>query len=358
MFHTASTSANHDEWRPRTSGSQTLIVELISNHDEEDNERDGMIEEEGTSMFITDGTEMGDCESADERVIEAEEGRGGPGNNNILSQDDDEIELEESPATPAATKALSERHRLEFMVIVFGGMALAFNAGFVNGCTYLIGDIPVSHITGTTTKTGLFLGQSDFESFAKNLALVVSFIFGASITGAMMPKDSFQLGREYGPLFVIGSLFFLLSYLTTFFAPDTKLFYYFAAMACGLQNGITTKYSGSIIRTTHMTGAGTDIGLVLGRIVMGDYKESWKLLVLIPLLTSYLIGGTFSVYVHRRLGVLSLLVNVVAFMSIGIAYSIIIGRELHIPFWRALFGFYVTVEKKVLRLRVNRKVKS
>jgi uncharacterized membrane protein YoaK (UPF0700 family) len=119
-------------------------------------------------------------------------------------------------------------------------------------------------------------------------------------------------------------------------------------MACGLQNGLTTKYSGSIIRTTHMTGAGTDIGLVLGRIAQGDKKERWKLFVLCPLFIMFLLGGVMSVYAVRKFGKLSLLINVFVFSSIGIAYSIVVGQELHIPFWRALFGMYIVVEKKLV----------
>ena len=252
------------------------------------------------------------------------------------------------PATPAVTKALHERHHFEFMVIVIGGAALAFNAGFVNGCTYQLGNIPVSHITGTTTKAGLQLGNGDFQLFAVSLCLISCYVFGAGITGFMMKQETFQLGREYGPLFIIGSMLFLVACLAIYYAPQTNLFFYFAAMACGLQNGLTTKYSGSIIRTTHMTGAGTDIGLVLGRIAQGDTKERWKLFVLVPLFTMFLFGGVMSVHAVRKFGELSLLINVAVFSSIGIAYSIIVGQELHIPFWRALFGSYVIVETKVI----------
>lgn len=317
-----------------TKKTTSMVVELMPTDDE-------IIEEEGTTMLISGETEIDDHVHSG---IDEEEAS--------MEVDDTATNpmhaMPATTSTPTVAKALSERHHLEFMIIVCGGIALAFNAGFVNGSTYLIGNTPVSHITGTTTKAGLFLGQHDMQPFSINVALIVSYIFGASITGAMMPQDSFQLGREYGPLFLIGSGLFFLACMATYYAPDSKLFFYFAAMACGLQNGMTTKYSGSIIRTTHMTGAGTDIGLVLGRIAMGDYKERWKLMVLIPLLSSFLIGGTVSVYVHQRLGTLSLLVNVVVFMSIGVAYSIVIGREMHIPFWRAMFGFYVTVEKKVV----------
>merc|ERR1719357_1841543 len=42
---------------------------------------------------------------------------------------------------------------------------------------------------------------------------------------------------------------------------------YFAALACGLQNGMCTMHLGSIVRTTHVTGLSTDLGTNLGRLI-------------------------------------------------------------------------------------------
>ncbi|RYG97133.1 DUF1275 domain-containing protein, partial [archaeon] len=121
-----------------------------------------------------------------------------------------------APPSPAAPKALHERHSLEFMVIIIGASALAFNAGFVNGSTYQFRNIPVSHVTGTTTKAGMSLGNNDYDTFAMDLCLIVCFIFGAGISGSTLKSDSFQLGQAYGPLFLIGSFLFLLACLTSY----------------------------------------------------------------------------------------------------------------------------------------------
>eukprot|EP01034_Spumella_vulgaris_P023022 gene23022-29210_t len=104
-------------------------------------------------------------------------------------------------------------------------------------------------------------------------------------------------------------------------------------MACGLQNAMTSKYSGNIIRTTHVTGTATDVGLVLGRMIRGDTKEFWKLQVLLPIYTSFLFGGVASVPVFRRLGKLSLVINVVVFFSVGLAYSVVVGCDIGIQSW-------------------------
>ena len=41
---------------------------------------------------------------------------------------------------------------------------------------------------------------------------------------------------------------------------------YVASAACGVQNGLATHWGGAVIRTTHVTGLFTDVGLLLGRL--------------------------------------------------------------------------------------------
>ena len=52
----------------------------------------------------------------------------------------------------------------------------------------------------------------------------------------------------------------------------------FAAFACGLQNALTTSYSGAVVRTTHLSGIITDIGNVLGMACRGGgASDLWYL---------------------------------------------------------------------------------
>eukprot|EP01033_Poteriospumella_lacustris_P005170 gene5170-3689_t len=265
---------------------------------------------------------------------------------------DDDIDQPAS-SKPAASAALplQERHRLEFLVIIIGASALSFNAGFINGVTYQLHNIPVSHVTGTTTKAGLMVGKSDYEDFAVLLALIVCFVFGSAVTGSLMPHSSFHLGLEYGPLFLLGSALFLAACLLNHFYPEQYYYYYLSAMGSGLQNAMTTRYSGNVIRTTHMTGTATDVGLVLGRMVVGDWKEAWKLCILLPIFAAFFLGGLVSVFAFARLGNLSLLINVVVFFSIGLAYSFLVSLNLNIPLWKAFFGFYETTHHHLRRTR-------
>ena len=241
-----------------------------------------------------------------------------------------------------------ERNRLEFLTIILGGSALSFNSGFINGCTLLsIRPHPVSHVTGTTSHAGIDLASGKFDVFGIEVSLIICFIFGSAITGYWMPANAFQLGRQYGPLFLIGSGLLLSACLTSYFDPESNWYFYLASMSSGLQNGMTTKYSGSIIRTTHLTGAATDIGLTLGRMAIGDYRDSWKLQVLLPIFFSFFTGGFLSKYAVNKLGKLSLMINVIIFFSIGLVYSLFVSYKLEISLLTAFLGSYRTAGQKL-----------
>ena len=65
------------------------------------------------------------------------------------------------------------------------------------------------------------------------------------------------------------------------------------AFACGLQNGMCTTFSDAVIRTTHVTGILTDIGLIIGQAIFHSQtrKHLWKLKILVPLYSAFCLGG-------------------------------------------------------------------
>lgn len=265
-------------------------------------------------------------------------------------------------------KALNEREWLEFMMILFGSVILAFNAGYVNGCTYqsMMGKgKPVAHITGTTTKAGVYAATGLLDDMIVNFCIILSFCFGAGISGGILSSSTFSLGLEYGPLLIIGSVLFFISSMLLCYAPNAYLGFYFAAMACGLQNALTSNYSGNIIRTTHMTGTVTDIGVVIGKyVIKGEFQELWKLKILIPLFTSFFFGGVISFYMFSKIGDFAICLSSVFFLGIGIIYSIVTAKHMDESCWRVFAGkinyidkkFHGIKEKSIAKLKRTKKL--
>lgn len=76
----------------------------------------------------------------------------------------------------------------------------------------------------------------------------------------------------------------------------------------GLQNAMITKLSKSVIRTTHLTGMVTDMGIALGRIATSWMAASW-------MATSW--PDRMPVSVTREMAVLRLLGSLVTLFFIG-----------------------------------------
>ena len=258
------------------------------------------------------------------------------------SKESDKVDDVEVAYVPSQN--LAERSNFEFSVIMIGSSLLSFHAGFVNGVCVLAHNIGVTHMTGTTTKLGITLGKGLLDDALVDLCLIINFIFGASIAGFNI-DGAFKLGASYGPLFFIGSFIFLLACLCEIYDSHDNYFLYFAAMGSGLQNGLTTKYSGNVLRTTHMTGTATDLGILLGRWWgRGESKEFWRFYLLVPVFVAFCAGGIISVPIFQVMGKKSLIISVILFFSIGILYISVVAWKMEVTIIRAFSGMFRKVE--------------
>lgn len=201
------------------------------------------------------------------------------------------------------------------------GATLAFVAGATNAGGYLAVGQYTSHMTGIVSALAddLALGQS-------RLALVAAAALVAFIAGAMTTAIVVNWARRRGlggvfalPLLLEASLLLAFGLLggalaldTTFVAPATVLV---LCYLMGLQNAVITKVSNAEIRTTHVTGLITDIGIELGRLVyvnQGEYgalvrANRARLRVHLLLLASFAGGGLVGALGFKAIGYIATL---------------------------------------------------
>lgn len=220
--------------------------------------------------------------------------------------------------------AISQREAEEFMVIVAGGCLLSMNAGFINSATLLHSGYTVTHVTGALTKAAIFLQDGNTVDFGFVALNILLFIVGSALCAMIITKQTFHLCRSYIHVFTLGTLLLLASYFLYFYLPHRRDYVYCVSVACGMQNAMTTSYSGNVLRTTHMTGTVTDIGIVLGRICKGHWEDLWKLQLMVPMLLSFFLGGLLAAVLFEKLGGAKhyiLLCNVVLFGGTGLVYT-------------------------------------
>ena len=107
---------------------------------------------------------------------------------------------------------------------------------------------------------------------------------------------------------------------------------------------MSTKYSNNVLRTTHMTGTATDIGIVFGRIIRGRYDESWRLALLIPLLISFFLGGVCGGLAFVSMGRYALSLNILLFGGTGLLYAVYIAHKNKISLLKAVFLNHLEVK--------------
>ncbi len=174
---------------------------------------------------------------------------------------------------------LSGQHRTAATNQQLGSM-LAFNAGAINAGGFLLVSMYTSHMTGFASMLAdnLVLGNAKLVLAA--IGALLAFTAGAAFTALMMSwSRQHWLRSEYAlPLLVEALLLLLfglmgatLSRQTPFAVPLTLLV---LAFIMGLQNALVSKISSSQIRTTHMTGVITDLGIELGKLFYWNRTES------------------------------------------------------------------------------------
>jgi len=147
----------------------------------------------------------------------------------------------------------------------------------------------VTHLTGNLTSLGTDLADADYSHAAHLATLIAAFFVGCVAAGLLIPGTRLQLGRRYGMALLIESL--LIFAAVPALQHHLALGLYLLAAAAGLQNAMVTTYSSAIVRTTHVTGLITDLGITLGHALAGSPFETKKASLLIALALGFLAGA-------------------------------------------------------------------
>jgi uncharacterized membrane protein YoaK (UPF0700 family) len=203
--------------------------------------------------------------------------------------------------------------------IWIGFITLACIAGMVNAVGYLgFERQAVSHLSGTTTLLGIALGSGDRRAAVELWGVMLAFCVGACISGLVIQDSTLRLGRRYGVALTIESGLLLLA--TALFVHKQIWGALCAATACGLQNAMITTYSGAVVRTTHLTGMFTDLGIGLGHFLRGMPLPVRRLMLSALIITGFLAGGIFGTWLFRSLHYLALLIPAALTGLTGIGY--------------------------------------
>jgi uncharacterized membrane protein YoaK (UPF0700 family) len=199
------------------------------------------------------------------------------------------------------------------------GCVLCVVAGATNAGGFLAVGQYTSHMSGilSSVADNIVLGQ--LQLAAAGLALLAAFISGSMTTAwivnwsqrrGMRSAFARPLVLEAALLLVFGIFGTGVNYFASLFVPMTVLLLCFIM---GLQNAVITKVSHAEIRTTHVTGLLTDLGIELGKLVYingPSYGEKVvanraKLRIHASLVISFLGGALLGAFGFKAFGYIS-----------------------------------------------------
>ena len=196
--------------------------------------------------------------------------------------------------------------------------AMAFVAGAVNAGTFLAVGRYTSHMTGVVTSMADELAYGDFTMAIAAMAMMLSFLGGAFVCSTlisygqrhrMRSRYAFILVVEAGLMLVFGFMGNRLETKVEFTLPVTVILLCFIM---GVHNAVTSIISGAAVRTTHMTGTVTDIGIELSRLTYVNVHNKRgrqrivanrpKLTLYLLILASFVSGGILGALGFKHFG--------------------------------------------------------
>ncbi len=202
-----------------------------------------------------------------------------------------------------------------------GAAALSCVAGMVNVVGYLgFEHQAITHLTGTTTLLGSALADADGRSALRLLGMVHAFVGGAALSAVIVQDSTLRLGRRYGVVLTLESA--LLFCAIPLFEHQQLAGALMAATACGLQNAMATTYSGALVRTTHVSGMFTDLGIGLGHALRGMPLSKRRLLLSSLIIASFFAGAVVGAVAFQYAGYNALLIPASVTGLVGVGYAI------------------------------------
>lgn len=196
------------------------------------------------------------------------------------------------------------------------GVILSFVAGATNAGGFLAVGLYTSHMTGMLSSIADNLILGNFLVAIGAVVAILAFLLGAMTTAWLInwalrknlhSAYCLPLLLESFMLLVFGVFGASIKEVSSLFAPMTVLILCFIM---GLQNAVITKISKAEIRTTHVTGLITDLGIELGKLFYINHSavpvkvlaSRPKLRTLLLLIGGFALGGLIGALAFNHWG--------------------------------------------------------
>lgn len=231
-------------------------------------------------------------------------------------------------------KARTYTHNLRLASI------LSCVAGIVNITGVLYLNTLTTNVTGHFALFSEQLFLKDYSTALIFLFYILFFLLGAFISSFIMEWTS---RYRHMPVYIIPISIEIICLITISFwdvvlivkpLSYSVLFSFILLFAMGLQNALVTKISQSVVRTTHLTGLFTDLGIELSQLPFFKEKQQRiqlrkSIFLKIMIISCFFLGGILGGFVYQCLGIRTLILPVFLLLYV-MWYDRILFQYYHI----------------------------
>ncbi len=215
------------------------------------------------------------------------------------------------------------------------GATLAVIAGALNAGGFLAVGQYTSHMTGILSSAADDFILGKFVPAFAAIFMLIAFTWGAACTALMVNYAKRNSMRHiYTPVLLLEAILLLVFGLVGSHLREHEVITvsFTAILLCyvmGLQNALITKISNAVIRTTHVTGLVTDLGIELGKMIYWNRTHTqsndnvaanrYKLHLYGTLIGAFFVGGLLGAAGFKYLGFISTLPLAAALILLSIA---------------------------------------
>ncbi|WP_057938719.1 YoaK family protein [Algoriphagus resistens] len=212
------------------------------------------------------------------------------------------------------------------------GSLTAFSAGMVNVISVIIFFAFTSNVTGHYAILAQEISNGNWYQALVVFGWISLFFLGnftSNIIVINFRKTNAYLAHSIPIVLEILCLLAVGTYIQFYYKEtliETELLVSMMLFAMGIQNGLTATISNSAVKTTHLTGLTTDLGILASLFTKKknrqnpELRRKWNLLLAI--MSSYLLGGVCA-------GLIYLTINYNVFYIVCFFLLLVIGHDFY-----------------------------
>ncbi len=205
------------------------------------------------------------------------------------------------------------------------GILTSFSAGMVNVMSVILFFAFTSNVTGHYAILAQEISKGNWFQAAIVFVWISLFMAGSFTSNLFVinGKNRRYLAHLIPMVFEVICLLCVALYLQYYYQDTLKETEFLIAIllySMGLQNGLTASISNFAVKTTHLTGLTTDLGITFSMLTKKEFREDLetvrKAKLLISILCSYLSGGILA-------GLLYSIIQVKTFYIVCVVLTIV-----------------------------------